>query len=202
MLSLPFLGCPNVVILPKVSAPAFSPASGTYTTDQLVSISTETTGATIYYTTNGDTPTESSNLYTNSISVSGDDTSVTIKAIAIKAGMELSAIETAQYTIKYPELLTNVQAVASGFDHTMILKTDGTLLATGGNYAGQLGDGTTVDRSVPVAVMSGVKAVSAGFEHTMILKNDGTLWATGNNQFGQLGDGTTTDRQTFVQISF
>jgi len=92
-----------------------------------------------------------------------------------------------------------ISVAAEGY-HTMILKTDGTLWATGNNYYGQLGDGTTVNRYTPVQIMSDVKAVAAGGYHTMILKTDGTLWATGDNYNGQLGDGTTTARSRPVQI--
>ncbi|AEC01473.1 fimbrillin family protein [Parasphaerochaeta coccoides] len=101
------------------------------------------------------------------------------------------------------------RAVSVGDYHTMILKTDDTLWATGWNNVGQLGDGTTDDRSTPVPVwdstdgsvkMTGVKEVSAGGSHTMILKKDGTLWATGDNQYGQLGDGTIITRTTPVQV--
>ncbi|AEC02592.1 fimbrillin family protein [Parasphaerochaeta coccoides] len=101
------------------------------------------------------------------------------------------------------------RAVSAGSYHTMILKNNGTLWATGDNRFGQLGDGTTDDRSIPVQVkddtdgsgfMTDVAAVAAGENHTMILKKDGTLWATGYNGEGQLGDGTTTDRSTPVQV--
>ena len=84
----------------------------------------------------------------------------------------------------------------------MILKTDGTLWATGSNDYGKLGDGTTASRSTPVQAMRDVQAVAAGDYHTMILKTDGTLWASGRNGYGQLGDGTTMSRSTPVQISF
>jgi len=96
--------------------------------------------------------------------------------------------------------ISMIPAVAAGGFHTMILKTDGTLWATGYNGYGQLGDGTTTNRSRPVQVMRDVQAVAAGGWHTMILKTDGTLWATGNNEVGQLGDGTTTSRSRPVQV--
>lgn len=97
--------------------------------------------------------------------------------------------------------LVALQAVVAGKGpHTLILKSDGTLWATGYNAYGQLGDGTTTSRSSPVQVMTGVQAVSAGDVHTMILKTDGTLWATGWNLYGQLADGTTTDRLSPVQV--
>ena len=72
----------------------------------------------------------------------------------------------------------------------MAIKTDGTLWAWGRNTEGQLGDGTTTDRTSPVQVLDRVAAVSAGTGHTMAIKTDGTLWAWGSNGSGQLGDGT------------
>ena len=73
--------------------------------------------------------------------------------------------------------------------------------ATGSNFSGQFGDGTTTNRSTPVQVASGVAAVSAGYQHTLYVKTDGTLWAMGYNSSGQLGDGTTTNRSTPVQVA-
>jgi alpha-tubulin suppressor-like RCC1 family protein len=99
------------------------------------------------------------------------------------------------------QIMSGVAAVSAGGQHTMILKTDGTLWATGNNSDGQLGDGTTTSRATPVQVMSGVAAVAAGDTHTLILKADGTLWGTGRNNVGQLGDGTTTSRSTPVRIA-
>ena len=77
------------------SAPTFNPAAGTYSSPQSVKISCATSGATIYYTTNGSTPTASSTQYTGAINVS---TTTTIKAIAIKNGLS-SSVSTATYTI-------------------------------------------------------------------------------------------------------
>jgi hypothetical protein len=81
-----------------VADPSFNPAAGTYTTAQNVSISCNTPGASIYYTTDGSTPTASSTLYSSPISVSE---TMTIKAIAIKDGTS-SNVVTAAYTINLP----------------------------------------------------------------------------------------------------
>lgn len=80
-------------------APTFSPAAGTYTSVQSVEISSATQGATIYYTTDGTTPTSASTEYTAAVSV-GE--TMTIKAIAIKNSIE-STVATAAYTINLPE---------------------------------------------------------------------------------------------------
>lgn len=79
----------------KVATPTFSPAAGSYSSTQSVTISS-TTGATIYYTTDGTTPSTSSSVYSSAISVSE---SMTIKAFATKSGLTDSDVATATYTI-------------------------------------------------------------------------------------------------------
>lgn len=83
----------------QVATPTFSPAAGTYTAVQNVTIACETEDVTIYYTTNGDEPATSSTKYTAAIPV---NESMTIKAIAVKAGMANSAVASAEYTINLP----------------------------------------------------------------------------------------------------
>jgi YD repeat-containing protein len=94
--------------------------------------------------------------------------------------------------------------VAGGYHyHTIAVKTDSTVWAWGANWDGQLGDGTTTDRSTPVQVsgLADVSAIAGGGSHTIALKTDGTVWAWGYNWHGQLGDGTTTDSSLPVQVS-
>ncbi|MCR5425191.1 MAG: chitobiase/beta-hexosaminidase C-terminal domain-containing protein, partial [Bacteroidales bacterium] len=81
-----------------VATPTFSPAAGTYVGAQNVTISCETEGATIYYTTDGTDPTNTSTQYTGAIAVSE---TTTIKAIAY-VGETASNIATATYTITTP----------------------------------------------------------------------------------------------------
>ncbi|MEI6833390.1 MAG: chitobiase/beta-hexosaminidase C-terminal domain-containing protein, partial [bacterium] len=83
----------------QASAPTFSVTSGTYTSAQSVTLSSATSGALIYYTTNGDVPSASSTLYAGAISVGS---SMTIKAIAIKAAFSNSSVIEAAYTINIP----------------------------------------------------------------------------------------------------
>jgi len=82
--------------LPTVAMPTASPAAGTYPTAQSVTLTTTTADAKIYYTTNGTDPTTESTLYSTAISVSA---TTTVKAIAVKDGMNNSGILMAVYTI-------------------------------------------------------------------------------------------------------
>jgi hypothetical protein len=83
-------------ISPTVSTTTFSPAAGSYTSAQSVTISDATSGAIIYYTTNGSTPTTSSTKYTGPITVSSTET---LEAIAVAPGDTNGAVASAAYTI-------------------------------------------------------------------------------------------------------
>jgi alpha-tubulin suppressor-like RCC1 family protein len=86
-------------------------------------------------------------------------------------------------------------------EHSMIIKTDGSLWGFGRNDTGQLGDGTTTNRTTPTLIISsGVAQVACGHKHTLVLKTDGSLWTFGQNSYGQLGNGNTTNRSTPLQI--
>jgi Chitobiase/beta-hexosaminidase C-terminal domain len=107
--------------LPSVSTPTFSPAAGTYTSAQSVTISDATPGATIYYTTNGSTPTTSSTQYSGPISVSSTET---LQAIA--AATNNSAVASAAYTITaQPNFVLGTSApsltLTSGAQGTVLL---------------------------------------------------------------------------------
>lgn len=93
--------------------------------------------------------------------------------------------------------------VAAGGNQTIGLKTDGKLYSWGSNIWGQLGDGTSNDRTAPVTVSGNStlwKQVAVGDQFAVAIRTDGTLWAWGYNLNGQLGDGTQTFRTTPVQI--
>ena len=99
-------------------------------------------------------------------------------------------------------MLPGVIAVAAGTNHSLALKSDGTVWAWGWNSFGQLGDGSGINQSVPVKVygLAGVKAIAAGGVHSLALLTDGSVMAWGGNSYGELGDGTNTNRLTPVQV--
>jgi alpha-tubulin suppressor-like RCC1 family protein len=89
------------------------------------------------------------------------------------------------------DFLTDVKAIAGGGHHTIALKNDGTVWTWGLNDNGQLGDGTTTNRTAPVQVsgLTNMKAIAGGGHHTIALKNDGAVWTWGADDYGQLGGG-------------
>ena len=106
-----------------VGAPTANPAAGAYTENQSVALASSTVGATIYYTTDGSEPTIMSGVpsgttkeYTAPIAVTGTEgqsSTTTIKAIAVKNGMQDSSVETFIYTIKQDSQTPDVPDVTA-----------------------------------------------------------------------------------------
>jgi large repetitive protein len=113
---------------PPTVTPTFSPAAGTYISAQSVTISDSTSGATIYYTADGSTPTTSSANYNGPITVSSSET---IHAIATASGFTTSVVESAAYMIVTPlSITTTASQIPGGTVNTPYAGV--TLAATGG----------------------------------------------------------------------
>jgi alpha-tubulin suppressor-like RCC1 family protein len=91
--------------------------------------------------------------------------------------------------------VTDAVAAVGGEMHSVILRADGTLLACGDNYRGQLGNGTQQPSHtpVPVLVLTSVTQISSTGAHTIALRNDGTAWIWGANSYYQHCNGTSQD---------
>ncbi len=103
--------------------------------------------------------------------------------------------------------ITAVASVATGYDHSLVLKTNGTAFAWGGNAYGQLADGSTIGRFTAVIVkdangnpFTGIADIQAGENCTAFLRTDGTLWMSGRNVYGQIGNGTTDNVSVPTQV--
>ena len=100
-------------------------------------------------------------------------------------------------------LLIDWIQVSAGSQHNLILGSNGTAWAWGGNTNGRLGDNTTTARSSPVSVVGGFTdwvQVSAGFAHSMGIRSNGTAWAWGLNTGGRIGDNSTISKISPVSV--
>ncbi len=94
-------------------------------------------------------------------------------------------------------------AISAGALHSCAVTDTGEAKCWGDNGAGQLGDGTVVEKLTPVGVAglaSGVSAIASGKDHSCALTAGGSVKCWGANFEGQLGDGTFTDRLAPVDV--
>lgn len=84
--------------------------------------------------------------------------------------------------------LANIVKVASGYDHTLALASDGTVWSWGYNSRGQLGDGSSQSRLFPVRVtaLTDVIAIATAYSYSLAMKSDGTVWSWGDGATGTL----------------
>lgn len=113
----------------QTAAPTFSPGTGTYSIAQSVSIADATSGAVIYYTTDGTTPNTSSSVYHSAITVTA---TMTVNALAVAPGYANSAVTSATYTFN-PYLGTNAYSTL-GYDNANYINA--TYAVTGSNADG------------------------------------------------------------------
>ena len=152
---------------PVAATPTFSPAAGTFTSTQSVSIADTTTGASIYYTLDGSTPTTSSTKYSAAISIAS---TTTINAIAVATGFSNSAVATGVFTITVPTVATPTFSPAPGtFTSAQSVALSDT---TAGAAIYYTLDGTTpsttstlYSTAIPVSATTTIKAiaVASGF---------------------------------------
>ena len=142
-----------------VGAPTVNLAAGTYTENQSVTLTSSTEGATIYYTTDGSEPTITGGVpagttavYTAPIAVTGtegESITTTIKAIAVKSGMQDSSVGTFTYTIQIPVPTPVSYKILDGANSDWKQNTEETITIRGnGDFSKFVGvkiDGNTID---------------------------------------------------------
>lgn len=99
-------------------------------------------------------------------------------------------------------VIGSIKTAELGNNCTFVIDNTGNLWTWGYNNYGQLGDGTTTNKTKPQQIKKGTKfkQISAGSSHSLAIDEDGNLWSCGFNGNGEVGDGTTTLRTTLVQI--
>ncbi len=149
-----------------VAAPVFSPAAGTYATQQQVTLADATSGAVIYYTTNGATPTASSTKYTAAIALPATaPLTETIQAIAILSEAPLSSVSSATYVIA-PPAATPVFSPAAGTyasaqSVTLADATPGAIIYYTTNGATPTASSTVYAGPIAVSATETIEAIAA-----------------------------------------
>jgi len=92
-------------------------------------------------------------------------------------------------------------SITSGYRHTCALTADGTAYCWGENASGQVGNGSTADVSVPVAVQTANRftQIAAGKTHTCAVATDGSVWCWGDNSNGKFGSSSTVSSSVPVR---
>jgi alpha-tubulin suppressor-like RCC1 family protein len=210
-----------------LAAPTLTPGAGNYITSVSVTMSAAA-GTTIRYTTDGNTPTTTSAIYTAPVVVT---LPATLKAKAFHPDYIASGVTSAAYTLQVaaPTLTPTAGTYAAGQLITISCDTPGAdihyrldgvdptqndpVIASGGQLV--MGSVTLTARAwktgltvSPVSsatyVVTGNVAtamVSGGWAHSLVLRNDGTVWAWGDDSYTQLGDGTANGRGYAVPVA-
>jgi len=185
-----------------LASPVFSPAAGTYASAQTVTISDDTPGVQIFYTTDGTTPTITSTAYNGAIGVSSTQT---IKAVAASSGYSNSAVSTATYSFSNePDAATPIFSPSPGTytiaqsvsisDTTagaqIYFTTDGTTPTTGSTlYTGAI----SVSSSFTIRAI----AVASGYASSAVATGSFTINAASSS----IGEWTWMDGSNIVSAT-
>jgi glucosylceramidase len=171
---------------PAAATPAFWPPAGTYSPTQ-ITLSDSTANATIYYTTDGSTPTTASTKYTGPVSIS---TSATIKAIASVSGHSTSPVASAAYTVPTQNGVgPAVSIVVTTDDRSHKMEPQSPIHLTTGNVSGKV---LYVDETQTFQSIEGFGAAftdSAAYLLNEVASPKSALTSTMNDLFTRNGNG-------------
>ena len=183
----------------QTTPPVFSPAVGTYASAQKITLTDATSGATIYYTTNGTPPTTASTKYTAAITISATET---IEAIAVAAGYTNSMVTSAKYTIETPAATPTFSVAAGTYTSAQLVKlTD----ATAGAVIYYTTNGTTpttasakYTAAITVSATETIKAiaVATSFTNSAVASAAYTIKKPGATPVFSIAAGTYTSAQS------
>ena len=188
----------------QLATPTASPAAGEYTSEQIVTLSGEV-GSTIYYTTNGSTPTIASTVYSSAITIP-IDTTITIKALSIKDGYGDSNVYSGVFTTTHP-LATPTATPAAG---TFVYSAQNIALSgeSGSTiYYTTNGDIPSISSSVystpitvPIDTTMTIKAIAvkSGFGNSSVYSGTFTITHTLATPIASPAAGTYTSEQTIT----
>ena len=187
---------------PQVAPPVFSPGAGTYTSTQTVTITSATSGASIRYTTDGSTPSETAGtLYSAPVSIS---TTTPLKAMAFESGMTDSTLTSGSYTIGTPQVAaptfnppagtyTSAQTVtitSTTSGASIAYTTDGSTPTESG---GMISHGTALANggAVTISVTTTLKALAfkTGMTDSTVTSGSYTISAVTRSLTGSSGNG-------------
>jgi alpha-tubulin suppressor-like RCC1 family protein len=126
------------------------------------------------------------------------------------APVQVKGVDGVGFLTNLVDLVSGGSPASSACDHTCALRNDGAVFCWGANSNGQLGDGSSTDRSTPVEVqdalggnLANAVELAGMYQTTCARITDGTVQCWGRNNKGQIGDNTTADRlrATLVQAS-
>ena len=162
----------------------------------LTAPSTNSNGAIFY--TSSNTAVATVDASTGIVTLVGAG-STTITASQIATSTYTSASTSTTLTVE----ATTFTSLSGGTNHTCVRTSEGAAQCFGYNNYGQLGDGTTTQRTSPVAVTglsSGVVSVSSGAWHSCALMTNGSVKCWGRGEWGNLGQGSTSSSYTPVDV--
>ena len=102
---------------------------------------------------------------------------------------------------KEEELITDAIDIAASYNHTIILRADGTVWSTGYNQYGELGTGDTEERKIFTQVkgpngegiLENIVQITTGYYTGYALTTNGEVYGWGSNRYGELGQGSKSD---------